>query len=842
MSPAEHPAADKGNGSLQARLSAIWGAPPGLGQLSAVNHTTVGARIIITGLLFFAIGSVLAMLIRSQLAWSENAVLDPHTFNQVFTMHGTTMMFLFAVPIMEGFAVYLLPKMIGARDLPFPRLGAYGYWCYLFGGVLLFSSFLFDAAPDTGWFMYVPLTQKAFSPGPAADFWLIAITFAEISAVCMAVEIIVAILKTRAPGMSIHRMPLFAWYMLVTAFAIVFAFPPLILGSILLELERAFGFVFFDVARGGDPLLWQHLFWFFGHPEVYIILLPALGVISTIVATFAGRPMVGYTWQVVAAIAIGFISFGLWVHHMFTVGIPALAISFFSAASMAVSIPSGIVVFSLIATLWLGRPVLKTPLLFIVGFFFIFVVGGLTGVMVALVPFDWQVHDTQFVVAHFHYVLIGGMVFPLFAALYYWLPLFSGRLPSEVFGRLAFWLIFIGFNVTFLPMHVTGLVGMPRRVYIYPEGLGWEWLNLVSTLGGFIMVAGIAVLFIDLFLHFKRGRPAGENPWNASTLEWAIPAPVPAYNFTSIPHVEAREPLWQHANLMKDIDAGAYYLASAQSGHREMVGTSAVTAQLEQVIYLPKSSWLPLVAALTTGLFFVSLLAKVYGLALVGVAASAVVFLIWAWTAGERFAPDRVDAGQGQILPTQTGSGEAPGYWGVIVTLFADAALFGALLFAYFFLWLQAPLAWPTATDLAAMGWRSPVLGLITLSVAGALVQWTKVRNARGDTRGLAVGMGLAVVLGVLFIAMGVRNFDAFGVDFREHAYGSLIFTLFAFQFVHVAIAVLMAAFVIARVWRGFVDARRPMEVLVTVAFWRYVVVVWLVSFAAIYLFPLVAR
>lgn len=717
--------ADNGGG-IHERFSQIWDAPPGLGQLSAVSHTAVGHRTIITGLIFFVVGVILAMLLRSQLAWSENTVLDAQTYNQIFTMHGTTMMFLFAVPIMEGFAVYLVPKMLGARDLPFPRLGAYGYWCYLFGGILLYSSFLFGAAPDSGWFMYVPLTQTAFSPGLGVDFWLIGITFAEISAVSVAVELIVAILKTRAPGMSLDRMPLFAWYILVTAFAIVFAFPPLILGSILLELERALGFVFFDAARGGDSLLWQHLFWFFGHPEVYIILLPALGIISTIIATFARHPVVGYTWQVLAAIGIGFISFGLWVHHMFTVGIPLLAVSFFSAASMVVAIPSGIVVFSLIATLWLGRPEVKTPLLFLLGFFIIFVMGGLTGVMVALVPFDWQAHDTQFVVAHFHYVLIGGMAFPLFAALYYWLPLVSGRMPAESFGRLAFWLIFIGFNVTFLPMHFIGLLGMPRRVYVYAEGLGWEWLNLVSTVGGFILVAGLAVLLLDLFLHSKRGQIAGNNPWNASTLEWAVASPVPSYNFASIPEIREREPLAQQANLKRDIESGAFFLASPASGKREILGTSVVSAELEQVIYLPKSSWLPLIAALTTGLFFVCVLVKQYWLAMVGVVATVVVFVFWAWTAGERFAPLRVDAGHGKVLPTQTMSAQAPGWWGVIITIVADAALFGALLFSYFYLWLHDGAAWPAPDDVQDWDGFFPVLGLAVLGAGSVVVQWAE--------------------------------------------------------------------------------------------------------------------
>src|SRR5690606_10308224 len=336
----------------------------------------------------------------------------------------TMMMFVFAVPMLEGLAVYLIPKMLGARDLAFPRLSAFGYWCYLFGGLVITASLLFDLAPDTGWFMYTPLSSDVHSPGMNADFWLLGITFAEIAAVAAGVELIVSILRLRAHGMSLDRMPLFAWYILVTALMIVIGFPPLILGSILLELERAAGLPFFDVARGGDPLLWQHLFWLFGHPEVYIIFLPAAGIVSTVLPVFARRPLVGYRWAVVAVVTTGFISFGLWVHHMFTVGIPQLALAFFSAASMLVAVPTGIQLFAWLATLWLGRPVPRLPMLWLFGFIVIFVAGGLTGVMLALVPFNWQVHDTHFVVAHMHYVLVGGMLFPLFAGLYYWMPHF----------------------------------------------------------------------------------------------------------------------------------------------------------------------------------------------------------------------------------------------------------------------------------------------------------------------------------------------------------------------------------------------------------------------------------
>ena len=483
------------------QFNAVWGNPRGWRALTIVNHTTIGLRFMLTGAVFFLLGGLLAMLIRTQLALPNHEFMAPDVYNQVFTMHGTVMMFLFAVPMMEGMAVYLIPKMLGARDLVFPRLSAFGYYCYLFGGLILISSLFLDLAPKAGWFMYTPLSSAAHTPGPNSDFWLIGITFVEISAVSAGVELVVSILRTRAVGMALHKMPIYAWYILVMAMMIVVGFPPLILGSILLELERAAGMPFFEVARGGDPILWQHLFWLFGHPEVYIIFLPAAGIVSTLLPVFCQRPLVGYRWVVLGVLTTGFISFGLWVHHMFTVGIPQLAQLFFSAASMLVAIPTAVQVFAWLATLWQGKPVYHVPMLWLVGFLIVFVCGGLTGVMLALVPFDWQVHDTHFVVAHMHYVLVGGMFFPMMAGIYYWLPHFSGRMPSVRLGKWGFWLVFIGFNITFLIMHWTGLMGMPRRIYTYEAGLGWDLPNLISSIGSFIMAIGIATILLDIVIN-----------------------------------------------------------------------------------------------------------------------------------------------------------------------------------------------------------------------------------------------------------------------------------------------------------------------------------------------------
>jgi len=626
------------------RLGQVWRNPPGLGALSVVSHSSLGLRFMVTGAFFFLVGGLLAMLIRTQLALPAQTILSAEVYNQFFTMHGTVMMFLFAIPTLEGMAIYLIPKMIGARDLVFPRITSLGYYCYLFGGLIILSSLFLGIAPDSGWFMYTPLSSQQFSPGPGSDFWLVGITFVEISAMAAGIELTVSILRARAPGMSLRHMPLFAWYILATALMIVFGFPPLILASILLELERAAGMPFFDVAGGGDPILWQHLFWLFGHPEVYIIFLPAAGIVSTLIPVFARRPLVGYRWVVLSIITTGFISFGLWVHHMFTVGIPQLAQAFFSMASMVVAVPTAIQTFAWLATLWTGRVTWNLPMLWILGFLIVFVAGGLTGVMLALVPFNWQVHDTHFVVAHLHYVLVGGMFFPLIAGLYYWLPHLSGRMPSERLGKPGFWLTFIGFNATFLLMHLTGLIGMPRRVYTYEAGVGWDWLNLLSSVGSFIMAAGIALIILDVALHFRFGRKAPRNPWQADTLEWATDTPAAPYNFISLPDVQTRHPLWDHPDLPESMAAGKHGLAQANHGRRETYGSDAITGRIRDVIHLPGNSWLPLFASLCLAVVCISLLVRLYPVALLGVLGAAVFLLRWGWENGatpkpRRFAP-----------------------------------------------------------------------------------------------------------------------------------------------------------------------------------------------------------
>jgi cytochrome c oxidase subunit I+III len=832
--------------ALHQRLHEVWRNQPGLwGQLTAVNHSTIGLRFIVTGIAFLLVGGMLAMFLRLQLAWSDQQVLDHTLYNQLMTMHGTTMMFLFAVPVMEGFALYLIPKMIGARDVPYPRMTAFGYWCYLFGGLFLYSSFFFGAAPEGGWFMYTPLSGPEYSPGLGPDFWLLGVTFAEIAAVTASIELIVAILKTRAPGMAIQRMPLFAWYVLVTAFMIAFGFPPLILASLLLEIERAFGFAFFEVARGGSPLLWQHLFWLFGHPEVYIIFLPAAGVVSTLIPVFAQRSIVGYSWIVLAVIGTGFLSFGLWVHHMFAIGIPLLALSFFSAASMAVAIPMGVQVFAWIATLWAGKPQLRPPMRFILGFFLIFVLGGLTGVMVAVVPFDWQVHDTHFIVAHLHYVVIGGLLFPLLAGVYYWLPHLSGRMPHEGFSRMVFWLIFIGFNLTFLPMHFTGLLGMPRRAYTYSAEVGAsvQWLNLISTAAGFLLAVGFVAFCIDIWLTIRHGRRAPRNPWRAPTLEWAMPTPPPVYNFASQPSIAGREPLWDRAELPAQLAEGQGFLPGAQRGTREMLGTSLRAGTPEQVITLSGSTPIPLLTALTLVVVLACFIAGWYAAAALAFTGTIAMLWWWIWTTGDGGAPLRIDAGsegaQPLHLPTQSASADAPGWWGTVIFLLVDASLYASLVFAYFYLWLSAP-AWPPAGHaLPGLGW--PALGLGLLLAGSAAVAAARRFNARDHgTTARACLLG-AFVLMMGFLGTQALSLLEYGQTPQSHAYASLLWVLVGYQALHALVALLMAAFVWLRSRRGMTSAQRPLDFRVLTLFWHYTSGLWLLGVLLVHGFPRVA-
>ena len=791
---------------LHKALSAIWETAPGLGRLAAVNHTVLGRRFMVTAAIFFAIGGLLAMLIRAQLASSESPFMEEDLYAQVFTMHGTIMMFLFAIPMLEGLAIYLLPKLLGARDLAFPRLTAYGYWCYLFGGTMLVAALALGVAPDSGWFMYTPLSSSTYSPGVNADVWLLGVTFVEISALSAAIELIVSILKLRAPGMSLARMPIFAWYMLVVGGMMLFGFPPLILGSILLELERAFGLPFFDPTRGGDPLLWQHLFWLFGHPEVYIIFLPAAGAVSTLLPVFAGRPLAGYRAVVVAVIATGFLSFGLWVHHMYTVGIPHLALGFFSAASGLVAVPTAIQIFAWLATLSHGRPRFSVPMLYVFGFLFIFVLGGLTGVMVAMVPFDWQAHDTHFVVAHLHYVLVGGFVFPILAAAYYWMPHFTGRLTAHHFSKAAFWLIFIGFNLTFFIMHLTGLRGMPRRVHVYPQEPGIELFNLISSVGGFVMTIGFGLVLLDFLLQFRFGHPYRRDPWQAGTLEWAMPTPPPAYAFASIPHIDQRADGLEPARLGPQLSAGRGYLAFVRGGQMETLGVDVATGRIEQVIELPRQSLLPLYTALATSAFFLAMLFKLYLLVPVTLVLVVLLFLLWTRGSGRREDIGPQPVGRGVSAPTQYESGKAPSALAMLLTLAADATLYASLLFGGLFLWVSAP-DWPTV-HAPAPGLIVPAAAILMLGVA--FLSSGRALRAAGPG---SVPWLLAVAAAQAFAAILFGWLALTGTPARsEHALSAVVFVILCYAVLHCLLGVIFAIYGAGRVRGGYISKRRSLD------------------------------
>ncbi len=609
---------------LRRQLSDTWYVPRGIiGWFSVADHKTIGRRYIVTAFGFFIFAGVLAALMRVQLAVPNNHFIGPDLYNQIFTVHGTTMMFLFAVPVMEAMGVYLVPLMIGTRNIAFPRLNAFSYYVYLFGGVMLVVTMLMNTAPDVGWFSYVPLAGPDYTPGKRADFWAQLITFTEVAALAVSVELVTTIFKSRAPGMSLNRMPLFVWSMLVTALMVIFAMPSIVTCSSFLLLDRLVGTHFYNPAEGGDVLLWQHLFWFFGHPEVYIIFVPALGIVSSIISTFTGRPVFGYAAMVMSLVATGFIGFGLWVHHMFATGLPALGLEYFTAASIVIAIPSGIQIFCWIASLWRGRPRFHTPLLFVVGFVAIFVLGGLSGVTLASVPFDLQVHDSYYVVAHFHYVLLGGAVFPLVGGLYFWFPKITGRLMDESLGKWNFWLLFIGFNVTFFPMHILGLEGMPRRIYTYPDNMGWNTLNLVSSVGALLLLIGGALFVYNVVRSYVWGLAATDNPWDAETLEWSVSSPPPDYNFLYVPVVEGRSALW-------DRSADAPIVTGIRSDVREILITDVMDAEPVHKAEYPEPSIWPFLCAVVTSAFFIGSIFTPWALP-VAILPLAITLIGWFW-------------------------------------------------------------------------------------------------------------------------------------------------------------------------------------------------------------------
>jgi cytochrome c oxidase subunit I+III len=587
------------------RLDRIWRERPGLmGWLTTVDHKRIGIMFLFTALAFFAAGGVEALLIRTQLLGPDQTVLGPNGFNQAMTMHGVTMIFLFVVPISIGaFGNYLVPLMIGARDMAFPRLNALSFWLFLASGIFIYVGVFSGNAPTAGWFDYVPLAERTYSPGPGIDFYALGLIFTGVSSTATAINLIVTIFKLRAPGMSINRMPLFCFAFLAVAFALVFALPALTCALVLLEFDRLLGFHFYDVARGGDTILWQNLFWIFGHPEVYIVILPAFGIATSIIPTFVRRRMVAFPLVALAEILVAFIGFGVWAHHMFAVGLSQVTNIYFAAASLIIVIPSGIQLFAWITTILTGTPRFKTPLLWIVGFIVLFIIGGLSGITFAAIPFDQQLTDTYYVVAHFHYVIFGAAVFPLIGGLYYWFPKVTGRMYHERWGQASFWVTFAGMNLTFFPMHIVGLLGMPRRQYTYPSDLGWTGYNLVESIGAYLLAAGLLMVAVNLAVSRFRGARVGRDPWEGDTLEWATTSPPPAYNYAVIPKVTSPYPMWDRDDREEDAANLSQGRRVLERGH-ETPASTAVDAEWDEILEMPASSpWPPVLALAISGVF-----------------------------------------------------------------------------------------------------------------------------------------------------------------------------------------------------------------------------------------------
>jgi cytochrome c oxidase subunit I+III len=822
------------------RLEAVWADPPGfIGWFRSLQNDALGGRIMLTAFTFFLLAGLMALLMRVQLVRAENTFLDPELFNGLFTMHGSTMMFLFAVPMLEGFAIYLLPLLLGNREMPFPRLGVFSFFTFAMGGLLFFSSFLFNAVPDTGWFAYVPLSGPLFSPDLALDFWLLGLGVAEIGAIAAGIEIIIAIMVMRAPGMTLSRMPLLAWAFLVMAWSILFAFTTLLIGSLLLELDRKFGTHFFDPTAGGSPLLWQHLFWVFGHPEVYIQFIPATGMISMIVPVFVRRPIAGYTYIVMAIVATGFLSFALWVHHMFATGLPQVALTLFSAASIMIAIPAGVQFFAWITTIWDGRPQWRTPFLYVMGFFFVFIIGGITGVMVGVVPLDWQVHDSYFVVAHFHYVLLGGVTFPIFAALSYWLPKFTGKLLDERLGKVAFWLSFVGLNVTFFPMHFVGLLGMPRRVYTYEPYLGWDIYNLISTVGSFILALGVLVFVANVFISLRNGKPAGNNPWGADSLEWATTSPPPNYGFAELPNVRSRHPLWEQKDVFQEegpVNRLLEGLAGWPLTWRAALTTTPVDARPREVFRVAGPSIFPFIAAVGLILIFAAELFSRRDLVLAGTVTMILALIGWHWPHHVPTTQRELDFEREHNILVWPNGSPTVNRWAMSLLILLLVISLGNFLFSYFYLRLEH-LVWPP-DNIAPPNPLLPGISTLLVIAAAVAMRWAHGRIKQDSNGGLRMGLAVAFVAGALALGLLVYDFSQLPYDHTLNAYTSIFFLIGGFMMLLLAVGLGQNLYVQVVAWLGRYSARQHVAVDLNAMYWVAAALMWLVAAATIYIAP----
>ena len=818
---------------LESKLQREWETPAGLrGSLSTVDHKIIGKRYLITAFLFLIVGGLEASAMRLQLARADNHLLSPEQYNQLFTVHGVTMIFLYASPILSGFSNYLWPLMLGSRDMAFPRLNALSYWVYVGAGIVMYSSVLVGAMPNAGWFNYPPFSARTFDPGLNVDFYLLSLTLLTVSTTVGSANFVVSLLKTRAPGMSINRLPIIVWGTLTASMSNLLALPALTVACVFLFFDRRFGTHFFDPAGGGHPLLWQHLFWMFGHPWVYVIVLPAMGMVSDILPTFCRRPLVGYVFVACATVVTGVLGFGVWLHHMFATGIPPLGLSFFAGASIVIAIPSAVGVCSWLATIWLGRPRRTTSFLYMAGFVALFTIGGVTGVMTAAVPFDLQLTDTYFVVAHLHYVLVGINVFPVIGAVYYWFPKMTGKLMNERLGKWGFWISFVGTNLVFFPMHLLGMMGMPRRIYTYAAEMGWGPLNLLETVGAFVLVFGMLLFFINVLISYRGGLAAGNNPWDAPTLEWATTSPPPAYNFAVIPTIASRHPLWED-RLQDSVSRSTFANGLLLSDGRETVGTTVLDAQPDIVLRMPGDSYAPLVLAITLTLAFFGLLAGSAWLSASGFAGAVASIMMWLWPDAK--SPERYESTRDGALAVEGAGIRSVAWWGMICVIVTESAFFVYLLAAYFYLAANSTNAFPTH---GAPELRLVLINTLLLLSSSAALEFGKHAVSTQRSARASFGVGFTVILGITFLALQILEYTRKNSSPSDDAYASLFFTITGFHGLHVLVGVVMLCVVWVRMHRNHFSEAHHTAVTNVIMYWHFVDVVWLGVFTSLYLTP----
>ena len=779
--------------------------------VTTVDHKRIGILYGVTAFAFLVIGGIEALIIRLQLARPHGAVVGAETFNALFTMHGTTMVFLAIMPLNAAFFNYMIPLMIGARDVAFPRLNALSYWILLLGGLFLNASFLVGAPPNGGWFGYANLTTRQFSPGPEIDFWMLSLQILGASSIMAAVNFIVTILNMRAPGMTLMRMPLFVWMSLVVQFLIVLAFPPITVGLIFLMFDRFFGTHFYDVAAGGDLHLWQHLFWIFGHPEVYILILPAFGIVSEVLPTFSRKPLFGGQVMIYSGVLIGFFGFGVWSHHMFAAGMGPVADAFFAISTMLIAIPTGVKIFNWLATMWGGTIRATVPFHYAAGLVALFTIGGLSGVMHASPPVDLQQTDTYFVVAHFHYVLIGGSLFGILAGASYWWPKMTGRLLDERLGRLGFWVLFAGFNLTFFPQHYLGAIGMPRRIYTYAAGTGWGFWNFWSTVGAFGIAFGVFLFAVNALLSLRYGPPAGADPWDGRTLEWRTSSPPPPHDFDEIPPVYSRDSFWREK----------------YGDSRGRKPTPRPAAPDPHGIHMPAPSHWPIVIALG---IVVAAVGALTSLALVLIGAAVLVGGSFAFALEHHRNPAHVRQ--------EGGLGVDHRKLAMWVFLGSECFLFGTLIATYM-AYKGRSVVGPHPHEILNL----PITTLSTfdLLMSSLLMVLALAAVRRGDRFQSRLWLAGTAFFGLIFLGFQAYEFTSFvheGLTLQTNLFGSTFFVLTGFHGGHVTLGVIWLLTLLGLDLRGRLGTPDAVKVEVAGLYWHFVDVVWIVIFTLVYLIP----